>query len=291
MNSETFRFQVGQFSCLSILDCKASYPPEVFFANMPKEQLQPQLRKYGNSDQAFECAYISLLVHAGERRVLIDTGMGTGGGFLPVMGKLVPHLRAEGIEPDTIDTVILSHGHPDHIGGNIDPSGAPVFPKAQFVMYKDEWEYWVSNPNLSELSLDPHFKEGILATARTNLLGIRAQLDLVQEPDTEILPGISAIATHGHTPGHMSLQISSGGESLLFVGDAFIHPIHIENPETLALVDHQPENLVKTRLRLLEKAAQEKCLVMGPHFPFPGLGHVVKGSAQWEWHPLREHRG
>jgi glyoxylase-like metal-dependent hydrolase (beta-lactamase superfamily II) len=152
-------------------------------------------------------------------------------------------------------------------------------------MYEKEWEYWMSDPDLAELSLDRHFKEGILASARKNLSGIREQIDLLRESDVEILPGIAAIATAGHSPGHMSLEISSNKERLLFLGDVFIHPIHIEDQETVALVDHLPEVVITTRRRLFEKAVAEGCLVMGPHFPFPGLGHIVS-RAPW-WQPLQ----
>jgi glyoxylase-like metal-dependent hydrolase (beta-lactamase superfamily II) len=258
----------------------------MFFTNLSKEQLRPLLAKYGSTEQ-FECDYISLFIQAGSRRVLVDTGMGTAGDFVPITGKLLDNLRSEGIEPDTIDTVIMTHGHPDHIGGNLDCSGRPAFPKARYTMYEAEWNYWISTPSLEELAVDRHFKKGILASARKNLSGIREQLDLLKGVTREIVPGISAVPSHGHTPGHISLEITAAGEKLLFVGDAFIHPIHVEHPETLALVDHHREETVQTRLRLLHKAIEEKCLVMGPHFPFPGLGHVVKTTENsWEWHPL-----
>jgi len=200
--------------------------------------------------------------------------------------NLVKNLRSESIEPEEIDTVILSHGHPDHIGGNLDDEGRQVFPNARYVMRKEEWDYWMSPPDLEELKLGQQFKDSILNAARRNLSAIRNQLDLVDEKNPEILPGIEAVATSGHTPGHMSIDISSDAQRLLFTGDAFIHPLHIEHPETIALVDHQPEKMIATRLQLLEKAAKEKFLVFAPHFPFPGLGHVAKKPNQWEWQPL-----
>jgi glyoxylase-like metal-dependent hydrolase (beta-lactamase superfamily II) len=282
LSSNVFRFKVGEFACLAILDDRCSYPPEIFFSNVPRDRLRPLLAGYGK-DEEVEMCYICLFIHAGPHRVLVDTGMGPPG-FRPAGGKLLEHLRGEGIEPDQIDTVILSHGHPDHIGGNLDEGGKPAFPNARYVMYEKEWEYWMSDPDLAELSLDPHFKEGILASARKNLSGIRGQIDLVRDADTEILPGIVAIATAGHSPGHMSLEILSNGERLLFLGDVFIHPIHIEDPEAIALVDHLPEAAITTRRRLFEKAVEEECLVMGPHFPFPGLGHIVR-TAPW-WQPV-----
>ena len=285
MTSATFRFQLGQFSCLSILDCKSSYPSELFFSNVPREQLEILLRRYTQDLQQIEIPNICLFIQAGSKRVLIDTGMGLEG-FGPLTGKLLQHLRTEGIEPDEIDTVILSHGHGDHIGGNVDHEGRPVFRNARYVMHKEEWDYWMANPRLEELTINQDFKEAILAFARRNLSPIRNQFDLVVDQNTEILPGITAFTTYGHTAGHMSLDISSEGHHLLFIGDSFIHPLHIEHPETITAFDHQPEKMITTRLRLLQRAAEERSLVLASHFPFPGLGYVEHKAGQWVWQPL-----
>jgi len=256
-----------------------------FFSNVSNEWMELHLSKYTRNLQEIEMAYTCLLIETGHNRILIDTGMGSSK-FVPVTANLVKNLRSESIEPEEIDTVILSHGHPDHIGGNLDDEGRQVFPNARYVMRKEEWDYWMSPPDLEELKLGQQFKDSILNAARRNLSAIRNQLDLVDEKNPEILPGIEAVATSGHTPGHMSIDISSDAQRLLFTGDAFIHPLHIEHPETIALVDHQPEKMIATRLQLLEKAAKEKFLVFAPHFPFPGLGHVAKKPNQWEWQPL-----
>ncbi len=122
---------------------------------------------------------------------------------------LNPNLKALGIAPEDIDTVILTHGHPDHIGGNTDSEGKPTFPNARYVMWQDEWDFWTSEQ--AELKLDEHVREVLLQVARKNLPPIQAQLDLINH-ETEIVPGIQAIAAPGHTPGHMALAISSEGE-------------------------------------------------------------------------------
>ena len=285
MAPEIFRFQLGQFSCLSILDCRSPYPSELFFSGMPREQVEILLRRYAQDLQQIEIPYICLFIQAGRKRVLIDTGIGLEG-FGAVTGKLIQHLRTAGIEPDEIDTVILSHGHGDHIGGNVDREGRPVFRNARYVMHKEEWDYWMANPRLEELTINQDFKEAILAFARRNLSPIRNQFDLVVDQNTEILPGITAFTTYGHTAGHMSLDISSEGQHLLFTGDSFIHPFHIEHPETITAFDHQPEKMIATRLRLLHRAAKERSLVLASHFPFPGLGYVEQTAGQWEWQPL-----
>ena len=170
--------------------------------------------------------------------MLVDTG---AGGLAPTTGKLIPNLRAEGITPEDIDRVILTHGHPDHIGGNLNSEGKPAFPKARFVMWKDEWDFWTSEQ--AEQKLDEHVRKRQIAFALKNLPPIQDRLDLVDR-ETEIVPGIRAVAAPGHTLGHMALAVSSGGEQLLSVSDAFLHPIHVEQPDWYAAVDFAPEQVV-----------------------------------------------
>lgn len=101
-----------------------------------------------------------------------------------------------------------------------------------------------------------------------------------------IVPGIHAVAAPGHTPGHMALAISSGGEQLLCISDTALHPIHVEHPDWCAVVDFAPQQVVTTRRRLFKRAANEKALVLGFHFPFPGLGHVIPKGDGWQWQPI-----
>ena len=285
MKSETFRFQLGSFSYIAIKDDAPRYPIGMFLTNLAKERYEPGLLQCGEDPQQIELPYTCLLIDTGRDRVLVDTGLGVDSSK-PNQGKLLPLLRAEGIEPHEIGTVVLSHGHPDHVGGNLNEAGQPAFPNARYVMFRKEWDYWMSNPSLAELPVDESFKKGMLASAQKNLPGIQAQLDLV-DPHTEIVPGIMAIAAFGHSPGQMGLEISSTDQRLLFVADAVVLPLHLEYPETIGVTDHLPSEMVATRIRLLEKAAKEKSLVSTSHLAFPGLGHVVPKGESWEWQPIR----
>jgi glyoxylase-like metal-dependent hydrolase (beta-lactamase superfamily II) len=195
------------------------------------------------------------------------------------------HLRAHGVDPGDIDVVVLSHAHADHVGGNLDARGRPAFPRARYVIGRDEWTYWMSSPTLAELPLDEALRRSLAASAHRNLVGVRARLDLASYGD-EIVPGITAVDAAGHSPGQMALDIRSAGERLLFVADAVIHPISLEYPETRAVGDHLPESMVATRARLLREAAETPCLVSVSHFPFPGLGHVVANGERWAWEPM-----
>jgi len=259
-------------------------PPATFlFANAPKEHLEQTLREHNLQPEQWTewiSPYICLMVNTGKHQVLVDTG---AGGLDPNTGKLLQNLQVGGIAPGDIDTVILTHGHPDHIGGNVVSEGKPAFPNARFVIWKEEWDFWISD--LAELKVEEHLKELLLTTARKNLPPIQGQLDLVDH-ETEIVPGIRVVAAPGHTPGHMAVVIASDGEQLLCISDAVLHPIHVEQPEWYAAVDFAPQQVTITRRRLLNKAAAEKALVLAFHFPFPGLGHVIQKGEQLKWQPI-----
>lgn len=290
MNNETYRFNVGKFECIAISDGTMTYAPPNFpppvsflFSNASKTALQKILPKYGIKPEQWNdwtSQYTCLVIKTEKNKILIDTGAGS---LMPTTGKLIKNLKQVGIVPEDIDTVIITHGHPDHLGGNSDDGGKVVFPKARWVMWKDEWEFWTSNR--AENILDEHSKDQLVGIARKNLSIIRDRVDLV-DTESDIIPGIRAIATPGHTPGHMAVEISSNSEKLLCISDVVLHPIHMEMPEWYAAVDVATDQVVSTRKKLLKKAADKKVKVIAFHFPFPGLGYVVAKGKAWQWQPI-----
>ena len=290
MNTDIYRFKLGDFQCIAVSDGIHTYapptfpPPAIFlFTNAPRERLKQTLREhnlYPEQWAEWVSPYICLAVDTGEHQVLVDTG---ANGLDPNTGKLLQNLKAAGIAPQDIDTVIITHGHPDHIGGNTDTEGRPAFLNARYVMWQDEWDFWTSEQ--AETKLDEHGREVLLSYARKNLPPIQGRLHLVNR-ETEILPGIKAIAAVGHTPGHMALAVSSKGEQLLCVSDTVLHPIHLEQPEWHAAVDFDPKQVQATRRRILKRAVAEKALMLAFHFPFPGLGHVSQSGDTWQWEPI-----
>jgi glyoxylase-like metal-dependent hydrolase (beta-lactamase superfamily II) len=281
MSNTTHHFHVGTFECTCVLDGIGRYPPQMFFLNLPKEHYEPELVKRGYSSEQMDLPIICLVIKAAGQRILVDTG---AKGLAPDAGRLFHHLRAEGLDTGDIDIVVISHAHGDHIAGNLLDDGTPAFPRARYVMLKEEWDFWMSSPKLTELPVDESMKERMVAMIQRNLAGVQKQLDLVK-PETEISPGISIASAFGHTPGHAVLDISSEGERLIFAADAIIDPIDVEHPETRAIVDHQPEVMVRTRLQLLQRAARENAIVSASHFPFPGLGYIVESGHGWRWQP------
>ncbi len=196
MNTDIYRFKLGDFQCIAVSDGTFTYAPPTFplpaiflSANVPTERLEETLREHNLYPEQWAewiSPYICLVVNTGKHQVLVDTG---AGGLAPSTGKLLQNLQAAGIALEDIDTVILTHGHPDHIGGNTDDNGRPAFPDARYVMWKDEWGFWTSAQ--AEAKLDEHVREALLKFARKSLPPIQGQLELVDH-ETEIAPGIRA---------------------------------------------------------------------------------------------------
>lgn len=290
MLSDSYHFNIGNFKCIAIKDGDHIYAPPIFpppatmlFCNAPEEQLEQALAQHNiqpNEWTNWQSPYICLLINTGAQLVLIDTGAGS---LAPETGNLINNLQDEGIRPEDIDIVVLTHAHPDHIGGNTLDNGKLAFPNARYVMSKTEWEFWTSGE--AEATLDEITSEVLLSVTRKNLPPIANNVALI-EGDKVIIPGIRAISAPGHTPGHMALLISSADEQLLHVVDAVLHPIHLEHPEWHAVFDHSPEQVLKTRTHLYELAVTLNPLVMACHFPFPGLGRIVKDAGKTKWIPL-----
>lgn len=281
MPPETHRFKIGAFDCLAASDGSFIYPPAVLFANASKEEYEAALRKNGFPLDEVTTPYICLLIDTGEHRVLVDTGAGK---LAPTTGRLVKNLRNQDIDPGSIDTVILTHAHPDHIGGNLDSNGSLIYPAARYFMSKDEWDFWTNEPDLSSLRCDDHVRHLLRQYAADMLPPIRARLELVGD-GAEIVPGVRVVAAPGHTPGHLALEISSQGETLIDAVDAVLHRILIEHLDWYSGVDLNPEKALPTRRCILDRAARTGATLMAYHFPFPGLGRVRRAETGFSFAP------
>jgi glyoxylase-like metal-dependent hydrolase (beta-lactamase superfamily II) len=291
MYNKVYHFHTGDFTCIAVSDGNHTYalpafpPPATFlFANASKENVGKAIKEQGIQPEGWlewTSPYICLVVNTGKNLILVDTGAGNLG---PDTGRLIQNLNTAGISPYDIDTVILTHGHPDHIGGITDVEGSLVFQNARHVMWKDEWQFWMSGQ--AERVYEGEMKEVLVSTARKNLQPIQGQIDFI-EYESEIVPGIRAISAPGHTPGHIALLISSQQENLLCLSDTVLHPLHLEHPEWCALVDLNVKDVIATRRKLLEMATADNTMTLAFHFPFPGLGYVSPEGKTWQWQPIK----
>ncbi|MCL9672439.1 MBL fold metallo-hydrolase [Citrobacter sp. MNAZ 1397] len=202
------------------------------------------------------------------KTLLVDSGTG---GWNNVEGLLGENLRTLGISPDEIDAVLLTHCHPDHIGGLLDADGKPVYPRAAIYLHPLEADYWLDDGKLGQAS---ERAQRNFAMARRMLAACAQQIHYLDE-NTHIA-GIHPVWLPGHTPGHTGYRIDSQGETLLFWGD-IVHFPHIQcaHPDVTIAFDLDPVQAQATREKILAQAASEKWLVAGMHFALPGFAHIV----------------
>lgn len=220
------------------------------------------------------------LWRTGDRAVLFDVGAGP---LFPVGGgQLIDSLDQAGIDPSEITDVVFTHAHPDHLWGVIDDFDEITFPEAQFHMPGKELDYWLSPDTLSKT---PEARKSFVVGAQNRLPLIEERLSTFNWGD-EVLPGIEAIDTHGHTPGHTSFMLHAGGESMFVVGDALANmALSFERPRWPSGSDQDPQAGIATRLTMLDRLAQDKSALIGYHLPYPGIGYVEKNGDAFRFIP------
>lgn len=282
MPEGSHRFQVGSITCTVLSDGYFSFPTPWFFPNADPGELTRALDKRRLPLERVLSPYTCLLIETGRHVVLVDTG----GGSSPTAGALIARLDVAGIRPRDVDTVILTHAHPDHIGGALNSVGRPAFPNARYVLSELEWDFWTAaRADLKDLALPKDVTRQIEAAARRFLTAVRFQTETIYG-EREIVPGVRVIPAPGHTPGHLAVLLSSEGQHLLNVGDAAVHPLHLEQPTWENGFDLYRSTAVATRRELAERAAGEHMHLMAFHFPFPSVGRIGRlMEGGWEWTP------
>lgn len=283
MPAGSHRFEAGTIRCTVLSDGYFAYPTRWFFPDADPVELRRSLEARRLPLDNILSPYTCLLIETGRHVVLVDTGAGEA---MRTAGAITARLETAGVRSRDIDTVVLTHAHPDHIGGTLDLRGRPAFPAARHVLAEAELEFWTApHPDLCALRLPDDVKDGFRAQARRTLHTLRHQLEPVAG-EGEIVPGVRAIPAPGHTPGHMALIIGEGANALLHLGDAALHPLHLEHPQWENSFDHSGAAAAETRRALATRAAAGGMRVLAFHFPFPSVGRIAARDGDgWTWTP------
>jgi len=281
-----FRFQLGDFEVTTISDAGAVIdgPWPIVGQDRPAVKVEALMRENLLPEKKFRPGFTPMLVHTGKELILFDTGNGAGG-FVPrpYGGWLAAQLGPAGFLPEQVDVVVLSHLHPDHVGGVME-NGKPLFPRARYVIGQMEYDHW-ARTDYSSVSPDANeYKTSKLF--QSNVAPIADRVSFVK-PEGEVAAGIHAVEAYGHTPGHLAFHLESQGKRMLFWGDCAHHEVaSLAHPEWHALFDMDKAKGVATRKRIYDMAASERLLVMGYHTSFPSVGFVQKSGAAYRWLPL-----
>jgi glyoxylase-like metal-dependent hydrolase (beta-lactamase superfamily II) len=262
-------FRLDEFR-LTYLDAGSfELSADTLFGKAPARELAAALERYQLDPDRIVFRVRSLLVETGANRVLIDPG-----GTQEEPGRLAASLDEAGIEPGSVGTVIVSHGHGDHYRGGLDPSGRPLFPNARYLIQAREWRHWLSDENP-----EPEHARSF----RETLSPLEDRFTLL-EGEQEPVAGIRCQPAPGHSPGQMVVRI---GKLATWVADVLLSPVQVEHPDWTARFDRRPEQVVSCRRRLLRRLAADGSLALTCHFPDSGAGRVVSEGPGWRWQPLQ----
>jgi glyoxylase-like metal-dependent hydrolase (beta-lactamase superfamily II) len=282
-----YRFRFGDFEIANILDSKVirDGPYPAFGGERAADEAEALCRANRIDAKRFEHPFIPTVVNTGRELILFDTGNGALRREheqlrnRSVDGHLVERLGQAGYRPEDVDVVVITHGHPDHIGG-LTEGGQPVFPKARYVFGATEFDFWKRGENVREAR---KFNRELFMRIAAPL----ADRASFVKPGDEIAPGIRAIDAAGHSPGLLAYHVESQGKRLLIWADTCIHYVMaIQRPDWHIDVDDIKDKAVETRRRILDMAATDGLFVAGFHMPFPGLGMVEKTAAGFRWVPV-----
>jgi glyoxylase-like metal-dependent hydrolase (beta-lactamase superfamily II) len=264
------RLIVGEVEIVALTDVEGPFfRLSQLFPGVRADLWEPYLSRYPWAFAGPDILYGrvgSYLLRSPGRTVLVDAGIGPGA--MGMRGRLIEDLESNGVAPDDVDVVFLSHLHGDHVGWSLEPDGGPAFPRARYVTQELEWE-----------TAEPYLRKAMSSLEDLGILALMGG----EEPLTEEL---TAIPTPGHSPGHASLLVSSGGEQALVLGDVFAHPAQVTEATWNIAFDVDKEQAAFTRAQLLDWLEAEGMPVAAGHIPGSGFGRIVREEGRRYWRPL-----
>ena len=287
-----YRYKVGDYECTSINDGARSFPmPDKWVTNVAKDEALSAAEAAYMPKGMVTVPFNPQLINTGSKLILLDTGNGiaTLEPTKGAVGRTLQNLAAAGVDPKSIDIVLISHLHPDHTNGIRALDGSMAFPNAELMVPAKEWEFWMSDENAAKA--DSEITKNYFANVKKIYAGIESKVTKY-DWGKEVAPGITAVATPGHTPGHTSFVVASGNSKILIQSDVTNIPeFFVRNPDWHVAYDYDPALAQETRHKFYDMAAAEKATVVGFHFTFPSVGHVEKDGNGYRlipaaWNPV-----
>lgn len=279
-----YRQPVGELMVSALYDGFINLSTSLFHGLPPEELRALSERKHqAQSSDGVPTAVTTYLIEHGSGSILLNAGGSKRPA--PGMGCLPDSLAAAGCRVEDISAILLTHLHFDHVCGLVHDNGAAVFPRAKIYVSKAESDFWL-NPQIAQAA--PEGVRPFFEMAVNSIAPYKERGDLIVfEDGAELFPGIRALPTPGHTPGHTSFLISSGRDQLLLWGDiVHSHALQFSHPEVTNDFDSDQAQAAATRQALFKKVFEEKLLVAGDHLPFPGFGHMSRDGAGYQWVPV-----
>jgi glyoxylase-like metal-dependent hydrolase (beta-lactamase superfamily II) len=268
-------YKVGSAEITALYDgiWEKSHDP-AFIANASVDDVKAAMVKAGLPAEFVSIPFTVIVVKNGGKTILCDSG--TGGQVQPTAGKMMANMKAAGIDPASINTILISHFHPDHIFGLMEKeTNKPVFPNAEIIVSDVEYKFWTDPAVIDRL---PEARKG-LARRIQAVFPTWKNMRQVQDED-EVAPGIRFVNAPGHTPGHRAFHLSSGSSQLMISNDtAYVPALVVANPGWYGQYDQDATTAEASRRKLLDRVIADKVMICGYHFPFPGAGTIQKDGA------------
>jgi glyoxylase-like metal-dependent hydrolase (beta-lactamase superfamily II) len=286
-NASFYRYRVGDAEVTVISDGANTFPlGDGFVLNAKKDEVNAALEKAFRPRDKMTIYFGPLVINTGGKLVVIDTGNGPGAfaASKGAVGQFAANMAAAGIDPKAVDLVVISHFHGDHVNGLLTADNQPAFPNAEVLVPAVEWKFWMDDGEMSRAS-----SERMTGLFKNNRRVFEAGLKKKVTPydwGKEVAPGLLAVETIGHTPGHTSYVLSSGADKVFIQSDVTNDPdLFARNPGWHLMFDQDPVRAEATRRKVYDMIAAEKMRVQGFHYPFPGLAYLEKDGAGYRWVP------
>lgn len=272
MSQGFFKYSIGDVKCTALYDgiWKKKHDDK-FIRNASLDETKEALKAGGLTTEFVPIEFSQTVIEAGGKTILIDTG--TGGQLAPTAGKMMANLAAAGIDSKKIDTVLISHFHPDHIFGLMaKDTNEQIFPDAEILVPEAEYKFWTDQGTFTAL---PERRKGLFKRIGATFPNWKNLSQFSGEK--ELVAGVHSLPVHGHTPGHTAFHISSGDKQLIVMGDtANLPALFVKHPGWHAVFDNDPELAQANRVKLFDRAVADGAVIAGYHFGFPNAGTMAK---------------